>query len=482
MRPIDILHVEDDPVQVAWVRTAFAPRKEVAIRQVGTIAAGVTECAIAPDAVLLDLTLPDASDLSGVERLRRAAPMAAIIVFTGTRAMNDGEAAIGAGADDFLHKEEASPLLLRRAVRYAVERRRAEARIRESEARFRAFGDHASFPVFISDPSLEVVHYANPAWEHVLGIPSSEVGRETFRALLAPSDTHRIEEMVAALSAEPKPLVTELRAHVRGEERILHAEAFPIRVDEGTVVGFGGMVHDITERVRTAEHLRELQRVRSQLLNNVVHDIATPLTVVLVHAELMEEEIREARLTERLRIIRRNAEQVTRLLGDLRDIAHLESGNLRLRKSPQDLAPLAKDAVAALAPMATERGIDLDIDVTPPLPVEADDARLRQVVTNLVSNALKFTPVGGRVTVVAQPSGDRARVEVRDTGRGIDPQDARRLFAPFIQLQEDDARKGTGLGLHIAKGLVEAHGGRIAVESEGAGRGSTFWFEVPLRR
>jgi signal transduction histidine kinase len=163
----------------------------------------------------------------------------------------------------------------------------------------------------------------------------------------------------------------------------------------------------------------------------------------------------------------------------------LEGGELRLSRRPTDLAELCRQAVDTLAPAAAERGVALEAHAPGPLQADLDPGRITQVVYNLVSNALKFTPPGGRVTVRAEASDGSATVSVTDTGAGMGPSQLDRLFRPFSQVHDPASvkraeDKGTGLGLYISKGLVEAHGGSIRADSAGPGQGSTFTFRLPL--
>jgi signal transduction histidine kinase len=163
-------------------------------------------------------------------------------------------------------------------------------------------------------------------------------------------------------------------------------------------------------------------------------------------------------------------------------MAKAEAGMLRIHPQAVDLETVVKTAVTSLLAQARLKGVTLDVATDGPLPLDADAQRVTQVLYNLVGNALKFTPPEGRVMVRASRQRESARVDVVDTGRGLTAEEAARLFRPFVQVHDpaEVQDKGTGLGLFISKQLVEAHGGRIWVESPGRGHGSTFAFELPL--
>jgi two-component system sensor histidine kinase BaeS len=174
-------------------------------------------------------------------------------------------------------------------------------------------------------------------------------------------------------------------------------------------------------------------------------------------------------------------EQIKRLTQDLGDVSKLQGGELRLLRADMDLAPVLADVADSFQPIAHQRGLHLELAVVGILPVLADAIRLRQVVANLVSNALKFTPQGGRVTLAGRREGARVAVEVTDTGRGLTPEEAARLFQPFSQVHDpsESPERGSGLGLFISRGLAQAHGGTLTVTSPGRGKGATFRLDLP---
>jgi two-component system, chemotaxis family, sensor kinase Cph1 len=191
-------------------------------------------------------------------------------------------------------------------------------------------------------------------------------------------------------------------------------------------------------------------------------------------------------LTERQRrsltIVDRNARRLVLLVQDLLDVARLQGGRLTLQKSPVNVATLLSECVESFHQPARQAGVSLALAAGGDLSVEADAGRLSQVVYNLLGNAVKFTPSGGRIEARATRQGDEVVVEVQDSGAGLSPDQVGRLFQPFEQVHVQPlAKPGTGLGLFISKGIVEQHGGRIWVRSDGPGKGSTFAFAVPAK-
>ena len=228
------------------------------------------------------------------------------------------------------------------------------------------------------------------------------------------------------------------------------------------------------------EHARVLgkqERLVSQmqsLLSVVSHDLRNPLTSVLMTTALLMRNA-DPKARKHGALIQANADRMLRLVNDLLDLASLEAGHLAVTKKMESVEAVLEDALNVLRPLAAENGVDL---VARPASgdVSCDRGRVQQILSNLVGNAIKFSRSGGRVTMFARQDGDRVRFEVSDTGPGIAATDLGRLFDRFWQSDRSD-RRGIGLGLSIAKGLVEAHGGQIGVEST-VGAGSTFWFRI----
>jgi signal transduction histidine kinase len=232
---------------------------------------------------------------------------------------------------------------------------------------------------------------------------------------------------------------------------------------------------------REARRMAELtSRAREEVLGVVAHDLRNPLNLVASTAQLlMEPSLPPERRKEIHAISMRAVQRMNRLVGDLLDVVRMETGHLSLEVKPAELNQLLLEAVETLRVRAEERGIALDVtEESRPLVVPLDEGRMMQLVDNLVGNALKFTPRGGRVTVSAARSPADVFVRVADTGPGIPEEQLARLFDRFWQARGTD-RRGIGLGLAIARAIAEAHGGRLTVESA-LGRGSVFQFAMPL--
>jgi len=233
------------------------------------------------------------------------------------------------------------------------------------------------------------------------------------------------------------------------------------------------------------KRLRELDRLKDEFLSLVSHELRTPLTSIRGYLDLvLDEEAGELNSEQRrfLEAVERNSGRLLRLVGDLLFVAQADAGRLSLEQAKVDLASLAADCVEGVAPTAAEKSINLILSATPVPAFVGDRGRLGQVLDNLVSNALKFTPEGGTVEVSTKLSGDHVSIEVSDNGIGIPAADQPRLFERFFRssVAEEQAIPGTGLGLAIVKAIVEAHKGEITIESDPGGGGTTFRVDLPL--
>ena len=262
-----------------------------------------------------------------------------------------------------------------------------------------------------------------------------------------------------------------------GRVREIVTEGRPFVDEDGSMRVMG------TSRDVTAE--RDAERLKDDFFGLISHELRTPLTSIIGYTELLAE-IEADNLSEQGRrfveVIERNSRRELSLVGDLLLLTKITAGTFEIERGRADLAALAAAVAEESAPEARKAGVELSVEADDPLRIDADPHRLTQVVDNLVSNAIKFTPKGGKVEIRAFADGDVAVVAVADTGIGIPPEDSHRLFERMFRAHEAEQRhiQGTGLGLTIVKAIVDAHGGSIEVESE-IGRGTTISVRLPMR-
>ncbi len=231
------------------------------------------------------------------------------------------------------------------------------------------------------------------------------------------------------------------------------------------------------------QELQKLDHMKSEFINIAAHELRTPLAILLGYATLLQEEA-EGKAKEQLGIIVRNAMRLRALVDSMLNLRYLETGKSQLKLEQIILRQAIDEAVGDLSPLAESKGQSIEVRLPESFPpIVADRQKLALILTNLLSNAVKFTPEGGRITIEVKSNEREVLVSVSDTGIGIPPEEHERIFERFYQVGDSLTRKhgGIGLGLSIAKGMVELCGGRIWVESE-VGRGSTFTFTIPQQQ
>lgn len=235
---------------------------------------------------------------------------------------------------------------------------------------------------------------------------------------------------------------------------------------------------------RENERLAQLNDLRARFVSMASHELNTPLTPLRINLRLLADSLR-GRLDEKeaaqMESLERNVLRLSALVKDLLDAGKLQSGSLGLSFGRTDVAALAAGAVAAALDRARRDGVLLSMAESPPAWAEVDGVRVAQILANLLDNACKFTPRGGRVSVSARATADAVEVEVRDTGVGLAPGQAEAVFQPFATVHDPATvgGQGSGLGLYVSRGLAEGHGGTLACRSEGPGRGATFILSLP---
>jgi two-component system CheB/CheR fusion protein len=364
-----------------------------------------------------------------------------------------------------------------------VERKRAEEALHATREQLQIVTDTMSAAVTRCGRDLRYIWVSSryAEWlgrrpEEVAGHPIADVIGEKGLAALRP----HIERVLSGETVEYEAFV-----EFKGPGgRWIQAVYTPTFDGAGVADGWVAVVHDITEQKRAGDSLREADRRKDEFLALLGHELRNPLAPIRNALQILELRGDDPAVAARARaMIDRQATQLTRLVEELLDASRIARGKVRLAVETLNLAELVPTVAGDCRAEVEAAGLALEVSVPPePVWVRGDRARLAQVAANLLNNAAKFTPEGGHVTVRVGAAGGEAVLCVSDTGIGIEPSILPTLFQAFRQVDADPARTkgGLGLGLAVVRGLVELHGGRAEVRSDGKGRGATFVVRLPL--
>ncbi len=372
-------------------------------------------------------------------------------------------------------------------------RKKAEHELQESESFSSSLLDNAPNPITVLNPDMSI-RYANPAMEKLTGFSFSElVGKMPPYPYWPEEGVEQLRKGLEESMLEKKRLELIFKKK-DGKLFWVEMDITPV-MDNGKLKYVLANWADITERKQSGERLKaayeqekELrQKLEAEINKRVeftralVHELKTPLTPVMASSELLATEMQEEPWLSLAKNIHRSASNLNDRIDELLDIARGEIGMLKLNPGPVSPLPLLKDIAQNVEAMLSGRGQSLSLDLPSSLAsIQGDEERLRQVLLNLLNNASKFTPRGGKITIRARERYTSLVVEIEDTGPGIAKEDQWQLFTPYRRLENERQRlRGLGLGLALCKTLVELHGGKIWVESD-KGKGSIFAFSLPM--
>lgn len=374
-------------------------------------------------------------------------------------------------------------------VRDITERKSAEASLRESEIRFRTLADNMSQFAWMADRE-GYIYWFNTRWYDYTGTQFEEMQGWGWRSVIHPDHVDRVVANIQRSWDTGEPW--EDTFPIRGKDsqyRWFLSRALPIRDDDGEIATWFGSNTDITE-LKQYEESSEQARVaaetanssRGEFLANMSHEIRTPMTAILGHADILLEHIQDPDNLQCVDTIRRNGKFLLQIINDILDLSKIDAGKFLVDHERVEPDVILGDVHSLMDVRAQEKRINFNMEIEGKLPqsIETDAVRLRQILLNLVGNAIKFTD-RGTVSLSARYLSDsnKLQFEVRDTGIGISASDIEKLFHPFMQADTSSTRayEGTGLGLAISRRLAQALGGDISVRSE-LGKGSTFTLTI----
>ena len=444
------------------------------------------------DVVLSDYELPGFTGADLLEHRNQLAPGVPFIFVSGVIGEDNAVELLKRGATDYVSKSRLARLgpVLRRALREVDERQAralAERQLRQADVTFAKVVDGLrDYAVLLLDEEGRI-QFWNRAARSVFGYEAAEVVGRPAALLFPPEDRPEDALREEMRQARAHGKASDNRWLVARDGRRLWAEGVltALEDDQGRPAGFCKLVHDGTEAHRAAEALRAAKeeadranQAKDRFLAVLSHELRTPLAPITTAVHVLEKAARvDARYGDLLPMIRRNVALEARLIDDLLDLTAIRAGKVSLHRERVDMHELTRAVVAMVQDTLRDKELQLELELDAECPwVDADQARMQQVLWNILRNASKFTPRGGRILVRTSSVDHRFSLSCTDSGIGIAADALPRIFQPFEQADSEVSRSygGLGLGLAIAQGLMAQHGGEIHASSEGRGCGATF--------
>ncbi len=432
------------------------------------------------DIILTDLMMPGIGGMEVVVKVREKHLDTVVIVITGFATLEHSIEAMKKGAFDFIPKPF-TPDQLRVVVSKSVKMTRTLQDIATEKTRLKTLVNYLTGGVLVTDRSKNIVLY-NPVLLRMLGYEGESLNNQPLSALTADETLTGIIDGILGLNpGEFKVLSAEIEPHEKGEEPsdqlYLSAQAVPFQNRSGEILGSVTIIDDIT-------HLKKLDEMKSAFVSMVSHEIRSPLSTILSQIKILTDGLAGelgAKQADILGKMSRKVEGLVALSNELLDLSRIEAGLIVQDKHQVQLMDILENLVGFMQARAKEKNISLSLKKANLPLINADEKSLEEVFSNLITNAIIYTPEGGKVNVAGKVKGDFVDIRVNDTGYGIAPDEIPLIFERFYRVKTDKTRNiiGTGLGLPIVKSIVEAHNGTVKVESK-EGAGSTFSVRLPI--
>jgi two-component system, OmpR family, phosphate regulon sensor histidine kinase PhoR len=431
------------------------------------------------DVILLDLMMPGMRGIDLLTHVKGKHPDTLVIVITGYATLEHAIEAMKKGAFDFISKPF-SPQDVRLVIGKAIEYIRTLEDIAQEKSRMGVLINHISDGVMATDMEKKVA-LANPAFLRMIGHQGESAIGKPVTDFIQNERLIEVIDQALSMPAEEFGEVTDEFADgaLPGSmDEVLAVRCVPFRDRLHRNLGTVMVMHDITA-------LKKMDQMKSDFVSMVAHEIKSPMNSVLAMVKVIQDGLAGDLTVKQQEMLGRVSEKIkglADLAAELLDLSRIESGLITIEKERLKLEPLLREQAGFYEAKAAEKKITLAIDSLPELPPVLGNKRsVEEVISNLITNAIRYTPEGGKITLSGSVAQGYVRVSVKDTGFGIDEDDLDRIFERFYRVKNDQTRfvTGTGLGLAIVKSIVDAHNGMIKVESE-VGKGSTFHVDLPI--
>jgi two-component system phosphate regulon sensor histidine kinase PhoR len=434
------------------------------------------------DIVLTDLMMPGIGGMDVVNKVREKHTDTVVIVITGFATLEHSIEAMKNGAFDFIPKPF-TPEHLRVVVGKALRMTRTLQDIATEKTRLKTIVNYLAGGVLVTDKDKNIILY-NPALLKMLDYEGDALNDRPISDLTTDEKLNDIISGILELNeGEFKTLSTEIEPQSKKEngpsnQLILRAQAVPFQSGTGEILGSVTIIDDIT-------HLKMMDKMKSDFVSMVSHEIRGPLTAILMNIKVLLDGLAGELNKKQIDILSRISVRLNSLVelsNELLDLSRIEAGLIVQNRREVQLMDILNELIKFFQPRAKEKNISLGLKKTDIPFINADPKNMEEVFSNLITNALMYTPEGGEITVSGGIKGDFVVIEINDNGYGIAPDEIPRIFERFYRSKTEKTRNivGTGLGLPIVKSIVEAHNGTINVKSK-LGVGSTFYVRLPLK-
>ncbi|MFC5551890.1 ATP-binding protein [Massilia aerilata] len=481
-----ILIADDNNDMRAYLKSLLEPHAEVRVCADGEAAFGML-LRDPPDLLLSDVMMPKLDGFGLIARIRATETLRHLaVILLSARAGEEAKIeGLQAGADDYLVKPFAANELLarvRRQVAQARERQLRQQEVAMSESYFRSLVDVAPVMLWTADENGYCTYLSQQWYDYTGRSPEQDLGFGWLENV-HPDDIAHAAAVFDNATRDRIPFAIDYR--VRRHDGVYRwaIDTGTPRVDQdGRPNGFVGTVVDVHERTMLQQALTEKSRMQSEFLFTLAHELRNPLAPIRTGLELMRGRPTTDDAGSVHGMMQRQVDHMVHLVDDLLDMARLSEGKVELKRASVMLDQVVRDAVEMSMPLILGGGHRLDMHLPEPgIALYIDRHRIAQVLSNLLNNAAKYTPKGGRIVIEVQLGQHEAALTVIDNGIGIDPAKLPKIFDMYTQVHESQAmgQGGLGVGLNLVKRLVELHGGAVAAESAGAGQGSRFTVRLP---
>jgi len=371
-----------------------------------------------------------------------------------------------------------------------TEKKEARQRLKESEEKYRFLFENAPFGILLIDRKGSIKE-CNPAVEKLIGFTRDEVLGKKYSKLLVVSEEQLpllLERLGKIGNGEQLPPLDVQLKRKNGSHLWVNIESSLMKVGDDVFIIVMG--HDISEKKEVEQKLKELDEMRKEFIDRASHELKTPITTVYGAYQLLNTLYRDKFENEELELLEMaftGTKRLKKLVDDLLDVSKIESRMFKLEKQSTNLSSIIKKCVSELSYLMKQKNQDLQMNIPEELIVMADVSRIELVITNLLTNSIKYTPMNGQIWLTLKKLNNIAELSVRDTGIGLSKDEIQELFKKFTKIANPQNNRlgidlgSTGLGLHIASEIIHLHNGTLKAESSGKNKGSTFTFQIPIK-